>query len=72
MLRDFRISELRTLVNSVIPSILRKNLIRTLAFAIALLRSLPMIHDQVRMRTKTVLKIVSFAFFDNSRFMTTE
>ena len=27
MLRDFRISELRTLLNSVTPSILRKNLI---------------------------------------------
>ena len=45
MLRDFQISELRTLLNNVTLSILRKNLIRTLALAIALFRSLSKIHD---------------------------
>ena len=45
MLRDFRISELRTLLNSVTPSILRKNLNWTFSFVIAFFRSLPKIHD---------------------------
>ena len=73
MFRDFQISELRTLLNSVTSSILRENFIldactcdRTLSVIIQ--DSWP----YVRMGTKTALKIESFAFFDNSCFMTTE
>ena len=43
MLRDFQISELRSMLNSVTPLILRKNLFRTLALVIALFWSLALI-----------------------------
>ena len=45
MLKDFRISELRTLFNSVTPSILRKNLILDACTCDRTLWSLPKIHD---------------------------
>ena len=73
MLKDFRISELRTLLNNVTPSIFRKNLI---LHACTCDRTLSVITQdswsEVINGTKTALKIESFAFFDNSRFMTTE
>ena len=49
-----------------------KTSFRSLALEIAFFRSLPKIHDHVRIRKKTVLKIKSFACFDSSHFMTTE
>ena len=49
MLRDFWISELRTLLNSVTPSILCKNLISDLAFVIAFFQSLPKIKASKRL-----------------------
>ena len=51
-----------------------KTSFRTLALVIALFRSLPKIHDHTVSENgaKTVMKIESFAFFDNSRFMTTK
>ena len=39
MFRDFQLSELCTLLNSVTPSILRKNLISDVAFVIALVEA---------------------------------
>ena len=73
MLRDFRISELRTLLNRVTPSIHRKNLVSN---ACTCDRTLSVITPRFMFvgenGTKTALKIESFAFFDNSRFMTTE
>ena len=65
------------LVDNVTPKFLRQILFSTLARAIALFQSLPNFHDHTvgRMEAKTVLKIQkieSFAFYDNSRFTTTE
>ena len=72
MLRDFRISELRILLNSVTHSILRKNLISDACTCDRILSVIIQAWPYVRMGTKTALKIDSLAFFDNSRFMTTE
>ena len=73
MLRDFWTSELRTLLNSVTPSIFRKNLISD---ACTCDRTLLVITQdswpELIKGTKTALKIESFAFFDNSRYMITK
>ena len=72
MFIDFRVSERRNLLNTVTPSDFRKNrIIRTLALVIAFIRYRFMT-ILVRTGIKLGLKIESFAFFDNFRFMTTE
>ena len=70
MLRDFQISELRTLLNSATPSILRKSFI---SGPCTCDRTLSVIHDHKwEWGQKLFWKFESFAFIDNSRFMTTE
>ena len=77
MLRDFRISELRAMLNSVTLLILCKNLRKKIVFlklalVITFFQSFPKIHDHMCEWAKICFEIESFAFLDNSRFMTTK